>query len=133
MYGFMRFGTMYGYMCKNASMCLIQALAQCDNYLRRMGVVKEVFDDTAGAAQVVASRQLQGVGAVCSRRAAELYGLDVLEEVRRTLRSVSTFLFCMFQPGIRFQRLLQALGPRGSVGFSMSRAASCDRYDLGVV
>ncbi|GFH08081.1 uncharacterized protein HaLaN_02989 [Haematococcus lacustris] len=53
-----------------------QALAQCDGYLRKLGVVKEAVDDTAGAAQM----ELQGVGAVCSRRAAELYGLDVLEE-----------------------------------------------------
>ncbi|KAG2500138.1 hypothetical protein HYH03_001720 [Edaphochlamys debaryana] len=57
-----------------------QALAQCDGYLRRMGVVKEAVDDTAGAAQIVARQGLQGVGAICSRRAAELYGLDVLEE-----------------------------------------------------
>ncbi|KAG2430647.1 hypothetical protein HYH02_013645 [Chlamydomonas schloesseri] len=57
-----------------------QALAQCDGYLRRMAVVKEAVDDTAGAAQIVARQGLQGVGAICSRRAAELYGLDVLEE-----------------------------------------------------
>ncbi|EFJ52806.1 hypothetical protein VOLCADRAFT_102779 [Volvox carteri f. nagariensis] len=57
-----------------------QALAQCDAYLRRMSVVKEAVDDTAGAAQIVARQGLQGVGAICSRRAAELYGLDVLEE-----------------------------------------------------
>ncbi|KAL6759379.1 hypothetical protein V8C86DRAFT_3018190 [Haematococcus lacustris] len=57
-----------------------QALAQCDGYLRKLGVVKEAVDDTAGAAQMVARQELQGVGAVCSRRAAELYGLDVLEE-----------------------------------------------------
>ncbi|GIL77877.1 hypothetical protein Vretimale_6510 [Volvox reticuliferus] len=57
-----------------------QALAQCDAYLRRMAVVKEAVDDTAGAAQIVARQGLQGVGAICSRRAAELYGLDVLEE-----------------------------------------------------
>jgi len=57
-----------------------QALAQCDGYLRKLGVVKEAVDDTAGAAQIVAREQLQGVGALCSRRAAELYGLDVLEE-----------------------------------------------------
>lgn len=57
-----------------------QALAQCDGYLRRLGVVKEAVDDTAGAAQIVARQQLEGVAAICSRRAAELYGLDVLEE-----------------------------------------------------
>ncbi len=39
--------------------CMVQALAQCDGYLRRMGVVKEAVDDTAGAAQMVA-RQVGG-------------------------------------------------------------------------
>ncbi|WIA11782.1 hypothetical protein OEZ85_011875 [Tetradesmus obliquus] len=57
-----------------------QALAQTDTYLRKLGVVKEAVDDTAGAAQMVARQQLQGVGAVASRRAAELYGLDILDE-----------------------------------------------------
>ncbi len=31
----------------------VQALAQCDGYLRKLGVVKEAVDDTAGAAQTV--------------------------------------------------------------------------------
>lgn len=57
-----------------------QALAQTDTILRRLNVVREAVDDTAGAAQMVAQQQLQGVGAVASRRAAELYGLEILEE-----------------------------------------------------
>lgn len=40
---------------------IAQALAQCDGYLRRMNVVKEAVDDTAGAAQMVA-RQVRGRG-----------------------------------------------------------------------
>jgi arogenate/prephenate dehydratase len=43
-------------------------------------VVKEAVDDTAGAAQMVAQQQLRGVAAVASRRAAELYGLEILDE-----------------------------------------------------
>ena len=57
-----------------------QALAQVDGYLRRLGVVREAVDDTAGAAQAVAAQRLEGVAAVASRRAAELYGLEVLDE-----------------------------------------------------
>jgi prephenate dehydratase len=37
----------------------MQALAQTDTYLRKLGVVKEAVDDTAGAAQMVARQQLQ--------------------------------------------------------------------------
>lgn len=40
--------------CPRAACAVLssQALAQCDAYLRRMQVVREAVDDTAGAAQV---------------------------------------------------------------------------------
>lgn len=38
------------------------------------------MDDTAGAAQMVSKQQLKGVAAVASSRAAELYGLEVLDQ-----------------------------------------------------
>eukprot|EP00798_Chlamydomonas_sp_ICE-L_P030935 gene30935-35991_t len=62
------------------SAVVLVALLQTDGYLRGLGVVKEQFDDTAGAAQAVSQRQLKNVGAVASRRAAEMYGLEVLAE-----------------------------------------------------
>nr|XP_023927623.1 arogenate dehydratase/prephenate dehydratase 1, chloroplastic [Quercus suber]POE91703.1 arogenate dehydratase/prephenate dehydratase 1, chloroplastic [Quercus suber] len=57
-----------------------QALAQCDIMLNNLGVVRINTDDTAGAAQMVASTGLRDTGAVASARAAEIYGLDVLAE-----------------------------------------------------
>ncbi|KAK4581148.1 hypothetical protein RGQ29_024715 [Quercus rubra] len=57
-----------------------QALAQCDIMLSKLGVVRINTDDTAGAAQMVASTGLRDTGAVASARAAEIYGLDVLAE-----------------------------------------------------
>ena len=45
-----------------------------------MGCTKEAFYNTAGAARSVAQEQLTGVGAICNRRAAEMYGLEVLED-----------------------------------------------------
>ena len=58
-----------------------QALAQTDGYIRRMpGVVREAVDDTAGAAQTIAAEGWRDAAAVASRRAGELYGLDVLDE-----------------------------------------------------
>lgn len=56
-----------------------QALSQCDGYLTRMGVVKEAVDDTAGAAKMIAAGQMRECAAVASSRAAELYGLEVLD------------------------------------------------------
>ena len=42
---------------------LLQALAQCDSYLRAMpGVVQQAVDDTAGAAQLIAQHQWRYTG-----------------------------------------------------------------------
>jgi len=56
-----------------------QALAQCEDYLNRLGVVKEAVYDTAGAAKSIADDGLRDTAAVASARAAELYGLEVLD------------------------------------------------------
>lgn len=58
-----------------------QALAQCDRYLRSFGAhstQKAVFD-TAGAAEMIAQNGWTDVGAIASARAAELYGLNIVE------------------------------------------------------
>lgn len=62
------------------------ALAQCDPYLRALGVEIEVGYDTAGSAKDVAAGRLQGVGAVAGRGAAEVYGLTVLAERIQTVK-----------------------------------------------
>jgi prephenate dehydratase len=58
----------------------IMALGQCRNYLRKLGVKTVVAADTAGAAREVAERGDRACGAIASRLAAEIYGLDVLAE-----------------------------------------------------
>src|SRR5438128_11211572 len=55
------------------------ALRQCTHRLAQMGIERVVCYDTAGAAQIVAHDALTDA-AVCSRRAAERYGLEVLVE-----------------------------------------------------
>lgn len=62
------------------------ALAQCDPYLRSLGVAIEVGYDTAGSAKDVQEGRLQGVGAVAGRGAAEVYGLTVLAERIQTVK-----------------------------------------------
>ena len=36
-----------------------QALAQCENYLDKLGVIKEAMHDTAGAAQLIQNEKLE--------------------------------------------------------------------------
>jgi prephenate dehydratase len=57
-----------------------QALAQCERYLRELGVTVEAVYDTAGGAKLVSEQQLKDAGALASRRAAEVFGLDVIQE-----------------------------------------------------
>jgi len=57
-----------------------QALMQCDSYLRRMNVAREEVFDTAAAAKSVGELEPPSVAAICSRRAAELYGLNILDQ-----------------------------------------------------
>jgi prephenate dehydratase len=55
-----------------------QALAQCEAYLRTLGVETVPAYDTAGSAKMIQQERLRGCAAIASRRAAALYGLDVL-------------------------------------------------------
>ncbi|KAH7522931.1 hypothetical protein JRO89_XSUnG0086800 [Xanthoceras sorbifolium] len=55
-----------------------QALASSDAFLSKLGVAVENVDDTAGAAQYVASNGLMDAGVIASARAAEIYGLNIL-------------------------------------------------------
>ena len=57
-----------------------QALAQCDGYLRTLGVAIDPAYDTAGSAKIVSQMGDCRTAAIASRRAAEIYGLDILAE-----------------------------------------------------
>ena len=58
-----------------------QALAQCEEYLRSLGAVEiTAVYDTAGGAKMVAERGEADAAAIASRRAAEVFGLEVLAD-----------------------------------------------------
>lgn len=58
-----------------------QALAQCEQYLKGLdGVEIIAVYDTAGGAKMVADGSAASAAAVASRRAAELFGLEILAE-----------------------------------------------------
>jgi prephenate dehydratase len=57
----------------------VQALAQCRNTLRQMGLTPVTRPDTAGSAAEIAEEGDKTVGAVASSLAAEIYGLDILK------------------------------------------------------
>jgi prephenate dehydratase len=55
-----------------------QALAQSEAYLRKLGVEVVAYYDTAGSAKMIREQRLTGCGAVASRRAAQIYQLEIL-------------------------------------------------------
>lgn len=63
-----------------------QALAQCDEYLRDLGVEIEAEYDTAGSAKLIREHNLRGVAAVASARAAEIYNLTILARAIQTVK-----------------------------------------------
>ncbi|KVI07908.1 Prephenate dehydratase [Cynara cardunculus var. scolymus] len=92
-----------------------QALAQCENTLTKLGIVREAVDDTAGAAKValvfayimitkndnehVALHKLKDTGAVASAAAAKIYGLNLLvQDIQDYSDNVTRFLMLAREP-----------------------------------
>lgn len=57
-----------------------QALGQCAAYLRSHGIKAEQVYDTAGSVKMLKESGARDMAAIASRRAADLYGMQILEE-----------------------------------------------------
>lgn len=70
------------------------ALMQCEDFLDTLEDVRVVeSDDTALSAREIAEQQIAGRAAICSRLAAELYGMNILaEEIETNKRNFTRFL-----------------------------------------
>lgn len=80
-----------------------QALKQCRMYLKRVWPSADIspFKDTAAAAKALSEGELPDSTAVIApRRAAELYGLDILEESIQDLKyNYTTFVVAVKREG----------------------------------
>jgi prephenate dehydratase len=56
-----------------------QGLAQCERFLRTLGVEIVATYDTAGSAKMIRDGQLRDTGAIASARAAEVFALSILD------------------------------------------------------
>lgn len=70
------------------------ALMQCEDYLETLDGVRVVeSDDTALSAREIAEKGIVGRAAICSRLAAELYGMNILaEDIETNKRNFTRFL-----------------------------------------
>lgn len=81
------------------------ALAQCRDFLNAHPSMKVVeSDDTAAAAKRISSGSLRGHAAICSRYAAELYGMKILEEGIETNKHNFTRFLIVANPGVTHLR-----------------------------
>ncbi|KAL5151945.1 Arogenate dehydratase/prephenate dehydratase 1, chloroplastic [Glycine soja] len=62
---------------------LKRAFELSDDFLTKLGVARENVDDTAGAAQIIASNGLYDAGAIASIRAVEICGLNIESRPQR--------------------------------------------------
>ena len=57
-----------------------QALAQCASYLKKLNIKPETVYDTAGSVNMLKESGARDTAAIASKRAAEIYGMQILEE-----------------------------------------------------
>ncbi len=70
-----------------------QALTQCQGSLRLMKLQNHEFSNTAKAAEFVAQTKDKSKAAICSKMAAELYGLDIVKENMQDLGNENITVF----------------------------------------
>lgn len=87
-----------------------QALGQCAGYLRKHGIQARPVYDTAGSVKMLKESGERDVAAIASRRAAELYGMEILEEgIEDNPENFTRFLAIQNEPVV----------PRGKVKTSI--------------
>lgn len=95
-----------------------QALGQSREYLHKRGIVPLSFVDTAGAAAHVAELGDPKVGAIAPAIAAELYGLEIVEEhVEDAADNMTRFVILAQKPDFLTNDALSDSGKRGMTTF----------------
>jgi prephenate dehydratase len=87
-----------------------QALAQCESRLEELGLEPVVETDTAGSARLLREWNDRQAAALASRRAAEVYGLDILiDHMEDNPANFTRFLAISRQP-LEPEELLEKAG-----------------------
>ena len=96
------------------------ALQQCRMFLANNPELKAVeAEDTAGAAQFIAGNQCRGWAAICSKEAAELYGMKVLQNsIEDNKHNFTRFLVACAPQKADFLRSLEKTN-KSSLVFSL--------------
>ncbi|MBO7557566.1 MAG: prephenate dehydratase [Bacteroidaceae bacterium] len=99
------------------------AFMQCRRYLNQHSHLKVVeTDDTAGAAKDISENQLHGHAAICSKFAAPLYGMKILEEGIETNKHNFTRFLVVSDPWIAEGLCNPRKSNKASIVFSLPHA-----------
>lgn len=97
------------------------ALMQCRNFLKNHPNFKIVETaDTAGSAKNISENNLKGHAAICSKFAAPLYGMKVLEEGIETNKHNFTRFLVMCNPELAPQLSVKEQANKSSIVFSLA-------------
>ena len=126
-----------------------QALAQCDNYIKKIGAKKEEVGNTSFAAKMVAKEKDKTMAAIASREAASVYNLKVLDAniaesgdnstrfavfARNMSRYIggakNNHIIMMFTVKNEAGALAKAMNVIGAYGYNMSAVRSRPRKSL---
>lgn len=92
------------------------ALAQCTEYLHQNGLTSEVSYDTAGSAKLISKQDRKDLAAIASRRAAEIYNLNILAEgIQDEMDNYTRFLLVSTQPA----KYVPAVPSKTSIAFAL--------------
>jgi chorismate mutase/prephenate dehydratase len=70
-----------------------QALAQCAEFLSKLNVESMSSYDTAGSAKMIKEEKLRNCAAIASKRAADIYGLEILApEIETNVNNYTRFV-----------------------------------------
>lgn len=96
------------------------ALMQCRTFLKRHPEFKVVeTDDTAGSAKNISQKQQRGHAAICSKFAAPLYGMKVLEEGIETNKHNFTRFLVLSDPWQAEELSVPSQSNKASIVFSL--------------
>ena len=95
------------------------ALMQCREFLKKHPEFKVVeTDDTAGSAKNISLHQMRGHAAICSKAAAPLYGMKILEEGIETNKHNFTRFLVLADPWQAEELSTPTLSNHASIVFS---------------
>jgi prephenate dehydratase len=100
------------------------ALMQCGDFLDKNSQLKVIeYEDTASSARMIAEKKLMGAAAICSTFAAQMYGLEVLQEGIETNKHNFTRFLVLASPAQADELRKGKLATKSSIVFSVTHAA----------